>query len=157
MPDIQHEVDADHGTAPNLRSSACGNLSLNLATFLARAELERWERLDLRFRGIILSRCYFYTSKKYKGQNIHKCVKKIRALQTVLEAKQEEFVDDSLIYAKSLCEKLDISFETGVTAEIRERFLQLQNLAQKDAFLRPEWILSMDELNLDQAPQDINK
>ncbi|GFX24336.1 hypothetical protein TNCV_421371 [Trichonephila clavipes] len=39
-----------------------------------------------------------------------------------------------------------------VTAEIRERFQQLQNLAQKYAFLRPEVILSMDELNSDQAP-----
>ncbi|GFU77199.1 uncharacterized protein TNCV_152451 [Trichonephila clavipes] len=44
-----------------------------------------------------------------------------------------------------------------VTAEIRERFQQLQNLAQKYAFLKPEAILSMDELNLDQAPQYINK
>ncbi|GFX87461.1 hypothetical protein TNCV_1329961 [Trichonephila clavipes] len=30
---------------------------------------------------------------------------------TVLEAKQKEFVDDALIYAKSLCEELEISFE----------------------------------------------
>ncbi|GFV10846.1 putative transposable element [Trichonephila clavipes] len=44
-----------------------------------------------------------------------------------------------------------------VTAEIRERFRQLQNQAQKYAFLRIEVILSMDELNLDQVPQDINK
>ncbi|GFX61315.1 uncharacterized protein TNCV_1171541 [Trichonephila clavipes] len=44
-----------------------------------------------------------------------------------------------------------------VTAEIRKRFQQLQNLQQKYAFLRPEVILSLDELNLDQAPQDINK
>ncbi|GFT92831.1 uncharacterized protein TNCV_740061 [Trichonephila clavipes] len=44
-----------------------------------------------------------------------------------------------------------------VTAEIRERFQQLQNLAQKYAFLRFEVMLSVDELNLDQAPQDINK
>ncbi|GFS82154.1 uncharacterized protein TNCV_250171 [Trichonephila clavipes] len=44
-----------------------------------------------------------------------------------------------------------------LTAEIRERFQQLQNLAQKYAFLRPQVILSMDELHLDQAPQDINK
>ncbi|GFT32223.1 uncharacterized protein TNCV_1034921 [Trichonephila clavipes] len=44
-----------------------------------------------------------------------------------------------------------------VTAEIQERFQQLQNLAQKYTFSRPEVILSMDELNLDQAPQDINK
>ncbi|GFX68755.1 hypothetical protein TNCV_4069991 [Trichonephila clavipes] len=34
---------------------------------------------------------------------------------------------------------------------------QLQNLAQKYAFLRIEVILSTDELILDQAPQDINK
>ncbi|GFX99528.1 uncharacterized protein TNCV_5025841 [Trichonephila clavipes] len=46
-----------------------------------------------------------------KGLNIHQCAKKIRALQTVLKAKREEFVDDALIYAKSLCEKLEISFE----------------------------------------------
>ncbi|GFU96319.1 uncharacterized protein TNCV_88961 [Trichonephila clavipes] len=44
-----------------------------------------------------------------------------------------------------------------VTAEIRERFQQLQNLEQKYSFLRPEVILSMDELNLDQALQDINE
>ncbi|GFU53334.1 hypothetical protein TNCV_2953681 [Trichonephila clavipes] len=44
-----------------------------------------------------------------------------------------------------------------VTAEIRERFQQLQNLEQKYAFLRPEVILSMKELYLDQAHQDINK
>ncbi|GFV87432.1 uncharacterized protein TNCV_4034041 [Trichonephila clavipes] len=44
-----------------------------------------------------------------------------------------------------------------VTTEIRERLQQLQNLAQKYAVLRPEVILSMDELNLDQAPQDIDK
>ncbi|GFW60038.1 retrovirus-related Pol polyprotein from transposon 17.6 [Trichonephila clavipes] len=44
-----------------------------------------------------------------------------------------------------------------VTAEIRERFQQLLNLAQKYAFLRCQVILSMDELNLDQTPQDINK
>ncbi|GFV99121.1 retrovirus-related Pol polyprotein from transposon RE1 [Trichonephila clavipes] len=31
---------------------------------------------------------------------------------TVLEAKREEFVDDALIYAKSLCEELEISFES---------------------------------------------
>ncbi|GFV53241.1 transposable element Tc3 transposase [Trichonephila clavipes] len=32
-------------------------------------------------------------------------------LATALEAKREEFVDDALIYAKSLCEGLEISFE----------------------------------------------
>ncbi|GFU95723.1 uncharacterized protein TNCV_4889121 [Trichonephila clavipes] len=44
-----------------------------------------------------------------------------------------------------------------VTVEIRERFQQLQNPAQKYVVLRPEMMLSIDELNLDQAPQDINK
>ncbi|GFX51533.1 hypothetical protein TNCV_5012371 [Trichonephila clavipes] len=44
-----------------------------------------------------------------------------------------------------------------VTAEIREKFQQLQNLAQQYTFLRPEVILSMNELNLDQAPQGFNK
>ncbi|GFW07627.1 uncharacterized protein TNCV_3917601 [Trichonephila clavipes] len=39
-------------------------------------------------------------------------LKKIRTLQTVLEAKREEFVHDALICAKSLCEELEISFET---------------------------------------------
>ncbi|PRD19489.1 UNVERIFIED_CONTAM: hypothetical protein NCL1_57192 [Trichonephila clavipes] len=122
--------------------------------------------------------------------SIHQCAKKIRAAQTVLEAKREEFVDDALIYTKSLCEELEISFEPPrrvrrkhiigdgskdvqlsyeddlrrtmfsihrVTAEIQQRFQQLQNLAQKYVFLRPEVILSLDELNLDQAHQDINK
>ncbi|GFS69819.1 uncharacterized protein TNCV_3101371, partial [Trichonephila clavipes] len=107
---------------------------------------------------------------------------------TVLEAKREEFVDDALIYSKSLCEELEISFEPPrrirrkhifgdgskdvqlsyeddlmtffnrqKTAEIRERFQQLRNLAQKCAFLSSDMILNMDELNLDLAPQDINK
>ncbi|GFW36718.1 uncharacterized protein TNCV_1220501 [Trichonephila clavipes] len=45
-----------------------------------------------------------------------------------------------------------------VTAEIRERFQQLQNLAQKHGFfLRPEVILIMDEVNLHPALQGINK
>ncbi|GFX02513.1 uncharacterized protein TNCV_727671 [Trichonephila clavipes] len=105
------------------------------------------------------------------GLNIHQCAKKIRALQIVLEAKREQFVDDASIHAKSLCDEFEISLEpprrikrkhifshgNRVTAEIREKFQQLQNLAQKYAFLRPEVILSMYELNLDQAPQDINK
>ncbi|GFV77042.1 uncharacterized protein TNCV_691101 [Trichonephila clavipes] len=100
--------------------------------------------------------------------------------ETVLEAKREEFVDDALIYAKNLCEELEISFQPPrrirrkhifgdgskdvqlsyeddlrrtmffsidrVTAEIRERIQQLQHLAQKYVFLRPQVILSMDEL-----------
>ncbi|GFW15205.1 uncharacterized protein TNCV_173511 [Trichonephila clavipes] len=91
-------------------------------------------------------------------------------LETVVEAKREEFVDDALICAESLGGELEISFESPrrirrkhifgdgikdvqlsyeddlrrimfssidrVTAEIRERFQQLQNL-----FLRPEVIL----------------
>ncbi|GFU72893.1 uncharacterized protein TNCV_4910221 [Trichonephila clavipes] len=81
-----------------------------------------------------------------------------------------------LVYVKSLCEEHEIFFDPPkgirrkhifgegsedvqllyeddlrqtidrVTAETRERFQQLQNLAQKYAFLRPEVILSMDEL-----------
>ncbi|GFU69474.1 uncharacterized protein TNCV_2282431 [Trichonephila clavipes] len=99
---------------------------------------------------------------------------------TLLRVNREEFVDEALIYAKSLCEQLEISFEPPrpirrkhifgdgskdvqlsyeddlrrtmfsstdrVTTEIRERFQQLQNLSQKYALLRPEVILSMDEL-----------
>ncbi|GFS62195.1 uncharacterized protein TNCV_477211 [Trichonephila clavipes] len=45
-----------------------------------------------------------------EGLNIHQCAKK-RVLQTVLEGKREEFVDDALLYTKSLCEELEISFE----------------------------------------------
>ncbi|GFW52939.1 uncharacterized protein TNCV_2395181 [Trichonephila clavipes] len=115
-----------------------------------------------------------------EGLNIHQCAKKIRSLQTVLEAKREEFMDDALTYAKSLSEELENYFEPPrrirrkhifddgskdvqlsyendltqtmfssidrVTTEIRERFQQLQNLAQKYAFSRPGVILSMDEL-----------
>ncbi|GFV16665.1 hypothetical protein TNCV_4418521 [Trichonephila clavipes] len=44
-----------------------------------------------------------------------------------------------------------------ITAENREKSQQLQNLAQKYVFLRTEVILSMDEYNFDQAPQDIKK
>ncbi|GFX13426.1 uncharacterized protein TNCV_2191801 [Trichonephila clavipes] len=36
---------------------------------------------------------------------------KRRVHVTVLEAKREEFVDDALMYAKNLCEELEISFE----------------------------------------------
>ncbi|GFV47166.1 uncharacterized protein TNCV_4921191 [Trichonephila clavipes] len=111
--------------------------------------------------------------------------RQVKQEQTVLEAKREEFVDATLIYATSLYEELKISFEPPrrirrkhifsdgnkdvqlwyeddlrrimfssidkVTAKIRERFQQLQNLAQKYAFLRPAMILSVDELNLDPA------
>ncbi|GFT04105.1 uncharacterized protein TNCV_3346461 [Trichonephila clavipes] len=93
-------------------------------------------------------------------------------------SKTRESIDDALIYAKSLCEELEISFEPPrriwrkhtfgdrskdsqlsyeddlrrtmfssidkLTAEIQERFQQLQNLAQKYAVLSPEVILSMD-------------
>ncbi|GFS56265.1 uncharacterized protein TNCV_2769371 [Trichonephila clavipes] len=93
------------------------------------------------------------------------------------------------MYATSLCEELEISFEPPrpirkkhissdeskdvqlsyeddlrrilfssidrVTAEI-QRFQQMQNIVQKICFLRPEVIWSMDELNLDQAPRDID-
>lgn len=128
-----------------------------------------------------------------EGLNVHQCAQKISALQTVLEEKREESVDEALSYAKSLCEELGISIEPPrrirrrhifgdgsrdaglsheddlkrkmfssldrVTAEIRERFQQLQNLTEKYAFLRPAIILGVDdeECNLDQAPQDIDR
>ncbi|GFV25738.1 uncharacterized protein TNCV_2444421 [Trichonephila clavipes] len=112
--------------------------------------------------------CEVNEAQKYlqtEGLNIHQCAKKIRALQTVLGAKREEFMDDALIYDKSLCEEslkfllnpqrkhifgdgskdVQLSYEDNlrrimfssidrVTAEIRERFQQLQNVAQKYAF-----------------------
>ncbi|GFT10027.1 uncharacterized protein TNCV_1114801 [Trichonephila clavipes] len=46
-----------------------------------------------------------------EGLNICQSAQKIPALQTVLEANREEFVNDALIYAKSLCEELEVSFE----------------------------------------------
>ncbi|GFV82522.1 actin-binding LIM protein 1 [Trichonephila clavipes] len=64
--------------------------------------------------------------------------------------------DDQLSYEYDL-RKTMFSAIDRITAEIRERFQQLQNLAQKYAFLKPKVILSMDELYLGQAPQDINK
>ncbi|GFS85738.1 uncharacterized protein TNCV_2974191 [Trichonephila clavipes] len=64
--------------------------------------------------------------------------------------------DVKLLYEDDLRQTIFSSIDR-VTAEIRVRFQQLQNLAQKYAFLRPEVILSMDELNLDQAHQGINK
>ncbi|GFX01116.1 hypothetical protein TNCV_4580821 [Trichonephila clavipes] len=160
---------------PNAEFVPCSNHPLNLVCVHAAS----------------LECCYAQNYLQTDGLDIHSWAKKIRALQTVLEAKLEEFMDDTLIYAKSLCEELEISFEPPrrigrkhifgdgskdlqlsyeddlrramfslidrVTTEIRERFQQLQNLAQKYAFLRPKVIFSMDGLNLDQAPQDINK
>ncbi|GFU85248.1 hypothetical protein TNCV_2385551 [Trichonephila clavipes] len=64
---------------------------------------------------------------------------------TVVEAKREEFVDDALINAKSSCEELKISSEPPKTN-------------QEEAYIwRRKSVLRMDELNLDQAHQDINK
>ncbi|GFV67462.1 calmodulin [Trichonephila clavipes] len=54
--------------------------------------------------------------------------------------------DVQLSYEDEL-RRTNLSSIERVTAEIREKFRQLQNLAQKYAFLRPEVILSMDELN----------
>lgn len=46
-----------------------------------------------------------------------------------------------------------------ITADIRKSWQQLQNLAKKYAFLRPEKILGVgdEECNLDQALQDITR
>ncbi|GFW51164.1 uncharacterized protein TNCV_3594461 [Trichonephila clavipes] len=52
------------------------------------------------------------------------------SVETVLEAKREEFVDDALIYVKSLCEELEISFEppkTNQEAHIWRRKLDYQD------------------------------
>ncbi|GFV91104.1 uncharacterized protein TNCV_896251 [Trichonephila clavipes] len=56
---------------------------------------------------MICSQNYLQT----EGLNIYQWAKKIRAIQTELEAKREESADDALIYAKSLREELEISFE----------------------------------------------
>ncbi|GFW20804.1 uncharacterized protein TNCV_1050251 [Trichonephila clavipes] len=65
--------------------------------------------------------------------------------------------DVQLLYEDGL-RRTTFFFSTDrVTAKTRERFEQLQNLAQKHAFLRHEVILSMDEFNLVQAPQDISE
>ncbi|GFU78546.1 hypothetical protein TNCV_2301581 [Trichonephila clavipes] len=74
MPDIEHSVDTELATTlvfqqlcelaasrsacSSLRNSDCGNVSLSLATFIARALLELWKRLDLSFHSIILSRIH---------------------------------------------------------------------------------------------------
>ncbi|GFT36538.1 hypothetical protein TNCV_1344901 [Trichonephila clavipes] len=86
-------------------------------------------------------------------------VQKNTCFSNVLEAKLEEFADDALTYAKSLYEELEISFEPP--RRIRRK--HIFGNRDKDApllyedDLRSEVIVSMDELNLDQAPQDINK
>lgn len=68
----------------------------------------------------------------------------------------EGSIDVGLSYEDDLRRTIFSSIDR-VTAEIRERFQQLQNLAQKYAFLMPAVILGVDELNLDQASRDINK
>ncbi|GFU98504.1 uncharacterized protein TNCV_3653351 [Trichonephila clavipes] len=68
----------------------------------------------------------------------------------------DESKDVQLSYEDDLRRTILSSIDS-VTAEIRERFQQLQNLAQKYAFFKSEVILSMDELILNQAPQDINE
>ncbi|GFT97518.1 uncharacterized protein TNCV_386891 [Trichonephila clavipes] len=64
--------------------------------------------------------------------------------------------DAQLSYEDDLRRTMFFSIDR-VTAEIPKRFQHLQNIAQKYAVLRPEVILSMGELNLDQVPPDINK
>ncbi|GFW02991.1 uncharacterized protein TNCV_156111 [Trichonephila clavipes] len=87
--------------------------------------------------------------------SIHLVYVHVPAVEIILQAKRKEFVNDALIYAKSLCEELEISFpqdESGGSIH-----LATENLAEKYAFLRSEVILSMDGFNLDKAHQDINK
>ncbi|GFX74065.1 uncharacterized protein TNCV_490291 [Trichonephila clavipes] len=78
---------------------------------------------------------------------------------TVLEAKREEFVDEGLIYATSLCEELEISFGPPIRIMRKHTFgdgSKDVQLSYEDD-LRPEVILSMADFNLDKAFQDINK
>ncbi|GFT94365.1 uncharacterized protein TNCV_2391501 [Trichonephila clavipes] len=56
---------------------------------------------------VIDTQNYFQT----EGPNIHQRALNVDDLQTALEAKREEFEYDALIYAKSLCKDLEISFE----------------------------------------------
>ncbi|GFY12753.1 uncharacterized protein TNCV_4284111 [Trichonephila clavipes] len=86
-------------------------------------------------------------------------VQKNTCFTDVLEEKREEFVDDALIYAKSLYEELEISFDSP--RRIRRKHIfgngDKDTPLSYDNDLRSEVIVSMDELNWDQAPHDINK
>lgn len=64
-------------------------------------------------------------------------------------------VDVGLSYENELRRTMLASVDR-VTAEIRDRFQQLQNLAQKYSFLMPAVMLGLEKLNLDQASRDIN-
>ncbi|GFS73841.1 uncharacterized protein TNCV_1458711 [Trichonephila clavipes] len=74
--------------------------------------------LVLIYRPTAASGNWYCDAQNYiqtESLNIHQCRQKISALQTVLEAKREELVDGALIYANSLCEELEISFEPPKT------------------------------------------
>ncbi|GFV99454.1 uncharacterized protein TNCV_1514241 [Trichonephila clavipes] len=51
-----------------------------------------------------------YTVKLFTNLGTYPFTRR-KSLQTVSETKREEFIDDALIYAKSLCEELEISSE----------------------------------------------
>ncbi|GFX38707.1 uncharacterized protein TNCV_4187961 [Trichonephila clavipes] len=100
------------------------------------------------------------------GLDVHQCAQKILALQIVLEAKREEFVNDTLIlhmlkvHVRSLKFVLNPRDELGGIIYLATQVKICSVIASVKAnyaFLRPEVILSMGELNLDHAPQDINK
>ncbi|GFW16793.1 uncharacterized protein TNCV_1551451 [Trichonephila clavipes] len=94
-------------------------------------------------------------SKYYNLPAIHVMafILPIPGKKIVLEEKREEFVDDASIYTKSLCKELEICFESPRRIERKHIFGD----GSKDVQLSPGVLLTMDELNLDQAPQDINK
>ncbi|GBP69452.1 hypothetical protein EVAR_48809_1 [Eumeta japonica] len=65
-------------------------------------------------------------------------------------------VDVGLSYENELRRIMFTSLDR-VTAEIRDRFQQLQNLAQNMPFNACRVVLGLEELNLDQALRDINR
>ncbi|GFW46896.1 uncharacterized protein TNCV_2982521 [Trichonephila clavipes] len=99
------------------------------------------------------SRIIMITTSAYiKGRSDYLILGSVIVLELSLD---ELIIDSGPSYAISLSYEDDLRRTIDrVTAEIQEIFQQLQNLAQICAFLRPKVILSMDELNLDQAPQD---
>ncbi|GFV94388.1 hypothetical protein TNCV_3352261 [Trichonephila clavipes] len=70
-------------------------------------------------KGVVPSSAIFKFKKYFKLQiaptwrNLQKRMHSLIHVQTLLEAKQEEFMDDALICVKGLGEELEISFETS--------------------------------------------
>ncbi|GBP40145.1 hypothetical protein EVAR_20287_1 [Eumeta japonica] len=106
-----------------------------------------------------------------KGLNTRLCAQKVNALQMILTEKREEWrriikrhiFDDGTRNANLSCEnelrrKLFSSLDR-ITVELRERFQQLQNLADKFAYLTPVILLDPDDTkcNLDYASVEIDE